>query len=1301
MRLKARIVLFSIFVTFSSSLLAQKNINIELEWREIRTYVTNEDENIKFLYFKEASISDGNQPMPFWTTHFSVPSNVSDIEVELIDPVYEVVGPKELNFLDFSRLSNEIKIEKGVSISRYKATGIISFFPFYKEAGSGKYLRLVSAKLNVNYLLNKSPQNYAIRSRSFATNSVLSPGTGEWCKVGVVKNGIYKVTYDYLQSKGIINSSVNSNAINLFGNSFGLLPETNSMYKPDDLLKNAIQMQDGGDGIFNSGDYFLFYAQSSHRWDYVLAGNNYTRSKHLYCDTSYYFINVNEADPSPKRIQSVSSSGSTPTHTITSFDDMLFLESETTNFIKSGREWFGELFDFNLTSSHTFNFANIDVTQNCRLRADMAARTSGSGTSSFTIAIQGTAASMNLNIPGVGTGTYVAAANTANQTLTFLPTSNSVKVNITFNKFSSTSQGWTNYLEIVAKRHLIADGNPMEFRNPVSLGAGNVAEYIISSVEPNLLVWEITDPVNANSIQLTNGSNQYIFSKESDSLRQFIAFSESKINTAPIYISKVVPQNLHGLSAAKMIIISHPDFLSAAQQLAQFHSGEGLSSLVVSTTEIYNEFSSGMKDATAIKQFLKMFYDRAAGDTSLIPQYVLLFGDGSYDNKDRGNGNTSFIPTYQSVNSTFVTISFVSDDYFVMLDPNENMGNSDQLDMSIGRLPVKNLAEANALVNKIIAYSTNTGSLSTANSPDCCNDLQQFSMGDWRNSYTFVTDDQDFNAYINAAEIFADTLKENHPFVNLEKIYIDAYPQVSTPGGERYPDAALAIKDRVQKGTLVLNYIGHGGEVGWAHERILDVATINAWTNSPRLPLFMTATCEFSRFDDPGRTSAGEYVLLNPNGGGIALFTTTRLVYSGPNEILNRNFNNVILNRSNGNGLRIGDIFLSTKNTTIAQIATSNTRNFMVLGDPAVRLKLPKHNIVADSVNSQLIGVGNDTLKALSKITISGHVQDYLGNVQTSFNGLIFPTVYDKEQILSTLGNDPESPVRTFDLRKNVIYKGKATVVNGYFTFSFIVPKDINFQYGPGKLSFYAHNGSIDAGGGEFDIVVGGFDANAPNDTDGPVVELYMNDENFVNGGITNESPHMYAKVSDENGINTVGTGIGHDIVAVLDGNTSSPVILNDSYQSDINTYKSGMVTHQFTNLEEGNHTLKFKIWDVYNNSSDAVIEFVVAKAAEMALDHVLNYPNPFTTRTQFFFEHNKNCSSLSVNIQIFTVSGKLVKTIQQQVNTEGYRINPIEWDGRDDYGDRLAIGTYIYRVKVKADDGQVVEKFEKLVILN
>jgi hypothetical protein len=356
--------------------------------------------------------------------------------------------------------------------------------------------------------------------------------------------------------------------------------------------------------------------------------------------------------------------------------------------------------------------------------------------------------------------------------------------------------------------------------------------------------------------------------------------------------------------------------------------------------------------------------------------------------------------------------------------------------------------------------------------------------------------------------------------------------------------------------------------------------------------------------------------------------------------------------------------------------------------------------VVTDSINSLSPLIEIDTIKALSKITIKGHIEDYSSTILTDFNGVLSPTVFDKFKSESTLGQDTDSPIISFEIQKNALYKGKATVTNGFFEFSFIVPKDINYAFGKGKISYYADNGIYDASGQDVRLIIGGVDPTGLSDDIGPDIKLYLNDKNFAVSGITDETPILIAEVFDENGINTVGNGVGHDVLAVLDGNTASPIVLNDYYTSNLDTYQSGKLQYDFSKLEKGRHTLSLKVWDVNDNSSEAHIEFTVQEKEELTLDHVLNYPNPFTTKTDFYFEHNQVCANLEAQIQIYTVSGRLVKTINKNVMTEGFRSAPISWDGLDEFGDQLAKGVYVYILKVKSLDGKIVEKVEKLVIL-
>jgi hypothetical protein len=528
---------------------------------------------------------------------------------------------------------------------------------------------------------------------------------------------------------------------------------------------------------------------------------------------------------------------------------------------------------------------------------------------------------------------------------------------------------------------------------------------------------------------------------------------------------------------------------------------------------------------------------------------------------------------------------------------------------------------------------------------------------------------------------------------------MDAFPKVVTAGGERFPAMVSAIDANIQRGVLVANYIGHGGEVGLADERVVSVDQINSWNNIQALHLFVSATCEFTRFDDPDRVSAGEWVFLNPSGGAIAMLTTTRSVYFGVNTTVGTELMKRVFNRyPDGQAFEFGELSRRTKNA--ASASSSNKRSFTLIGDPALRLALPRYKIITDSINGLNPTIQMDTLRALSKARIKGHIEDYDGNVLNTWNGVLTPTIFDKSKLQSTLEQDEESPLIQFEQQTNKIYRGQSSIINGYFDFEFIVPKDIALNMDFGKISYYGHNGVFDAQGFDTSFYVGGIDPNGVQDSQGPEISLFMNQEGFVNGSITDENPVLLAKIEDENGVNTVGNGIGHDIVAILDGQTAQPFVLNDFYTANLNSYQAGEVRYQFKDLSPGKHTLALKVWDVNNNSNMAQIEFVVQQKETPSLEHVLNYPNPFTTRTEFMFEHNQSCSSLDVQVQIFTVAGRLVKTIQQEVPTTGFRVSGIFWDGRDDFGDELARGTYLYRLSIQTSDGTFAEQTEKLVLL-
>ncbi len=1168
----------------------------------------------------------------------------------------------------------------------------ISILPFIRNSSSGAIEKVISFRYNISVTPSSSA---SVRGGAYTDHSVLASGT--WYKIGVTSDGIYKMDKAFLQNLGIDVASLDPRNIRVYGNGGGMVPEANSAFRYDDLQQDAIRVTGESDGRFDDGDYAQFFGQGPHRWIQVPGATcgKFTHILNLYSDTTFYFVNVDLG--LGKRVTDLPSSTAPPDKFITAFDDYAFHESETENFLTSGRVFYGEAFEFETSQSFGFSFPSISTAQSVSVKVAFLSK-------SIYASNVVTASSNGVTIGSTTIGKVCADytcpfAADASFCGLFTPSSSDFNIDLSYTRDAQDAQGWLNYIEVNALRNLTWSGSQNDFRSLAAQGSGSVSQFTITNANSSLLVWDVTSPVNSQNQQLTLNGTQLQFTAATDTLNEYVVFSGTE-GYSPAIIGKIDNQDLHSLGAYNMIIITADALLPQAQELGDYHtSHDGISNIVVPQSKIFNEFSSGTPDLCALRDFVRMFYKRANGDSTQMPKYLLLYGDGSYDNKGNDPSNKSLVLTYQSVSSVNPTSSFVSDDFFGFLDDNEGGNITDNigmLDIAIGRLTVNDATQSEGVNNKIKVYT----------SPQ--------SFGNWRNVITFIADDQDNNVHINGADGIATTMSTGYPVYNIDKIYLDAYQQTSVPGGSRYPGVNTAISNRICTGTLMMNYTGHGGVGGWAHERVLGIPEIQGYTNLYKLPVFVTATCEFSQYDDPPVVSAGEDLLLNDKGGAIALVTTVRLVYSNANQALNDAFMSFVL-KPDANGIiaPLGEVLRRSKNDVTGDI---NNRKFTLLGDPAMTLDYPFYNVYTTAINHQNIGPVGDTLKALQKVTIAGTVNDLSGNVMTGFNGTLYPTVFDKSVMYQTLANDADSYVKNFWLQKNVIYNGKASVVNGSFNFTFIVPKDISYQYGFGKLSYYAENGTIDAHGYKNDVVIGGISDTSKIDVTGPSIKVYMNDEKFVNGGITDASPTVLVKISDSSGVNTVGTGIGHDVSGVLDNDSKNTLVMNNFYTSDLDSYTSGEVRYPLKDLTEGLHTIDVKAWDVYDNSSEGLTDFVVSSSAQMALAHVLNYPNPFTTRTEFMFEHNMPSQTLSLMIQIYTVSGKLVKTIQQAVMPEafassnascdlstgggGYRVNGIYWDGRDDYGDRIGKGVYIYKLSVKADNGLKADTFQKLVIL-
>ncbi|NND10226.1 MAG: type IX secretion system sortase PorU, partial [Flavobacteriaceae bacterium] len=734
--------------------------------------------------------------------------------------------------------------------------------------------------------------------------------------------------------------------------------------------------------------------------------------------------------------------------------------------------------------------------------------------------------------------------------------------------------------------------------------------------------------------------------------------------------------------------------------LAQINRNQyGLNVKVLDLQSIYTEFSSGNQDVGAIRNMVKYVYNNASVPQNRL-KYLCLFGDASYDYKDRISGNTNIVPSWHAYSSFNLTNSFISDDFFGMMDDNEGtLGSSDRLDVAVGRILADTPQRANELVDKVEQY------------------YQKEAFGSWRNNFLVVSDDVDAyweEVLQRTTNEIADEVTLQKPFINPVKIHSDSYLQEASAGGDRYPEVTKAMSDAIEVGALVVNYFGHGGEDGLAKERIFEQPDARNLRNICKFNCFVTVTCEYTKFDNPQRITAGEYTYWNKEGGAIGLITTTRQIFVTTGVTFNRTLSEYLFAYGSDDYPTMAEALRLTKiDPAIANV--SQKRLVFFIGDPAMKLAFPKPNVRLSKINDIPIGQPTDTLKALSKVKIEGEVVDTAGLLMDQYNGILSATIYDKNIQRQTLANDGtrENQNGTGDIIKldyetlgEIIFKGQATVTNGIFNFEFVVPRDIGIPVDNGRISFYTktENPLEDQAGASTDLLVGGLNENAAEDNIGPTIQLYMNDENFVSGGITNENPTLLAKLEDENGINTA-SGIGHDIVAIIDGDETNPFVLNDYYETELDVYQRGTVSYAFRDLEPGLHTLTLKAWDVYNNSATQEIQFVVYdKDQELVINNVLNYPNPLINYTEFWFNHNSS-DALDVSVQIFTVSGKLVKTINGQTNASGKATSSLSrdivWDGRDDFGDKIGKGVYVYKLSVRSNQlNKTVEKYEKLVIL-
>lgn len=1104
------------------------------------------------------------------------------------------------------------------------------------------------------------------------TNSVLAEG--QWVKMEFTKNGIYKINSTTFANMGFDINNVDPRNIAIYGMPGGMLPQANDAYQSLLLREIAIQVQGEANGSFNGEDYVLFYVDRVN--ELTFENDRYKTVENLYSDEINYFLTVKNT-PGKRVGRNANLQGDFPL--VDYYDRIISHEEDLKNILGSGREWYGERFD--PQTPLNFSFPLND------LRADKTIALSFSGVSQSFIS---SSIELSLNQEVVGEIDFNAipdarygikgderSADFSLDAASF-SSANTLELTAAFdNNGANNSIAYINRFLISIPTNLSYESSPYTFSSKASLGS-SITKFEIATDQSQVSVWDVSNTITPIEQETANVNGKTIFGSFSDRLHEYAIFRTQDVPLVQ-HFESLENQNISGQTVPDLLIVTNQALRSQAQRLADFRSAhDGLQVTVVTLNELYNEFAAGRQDIAAIRN-----YARYLKENSDRFRYLLMFGKGSYDYKDRLEDNTNLVPTYEARNSLHPLLSYSSDDFFGFLDTNEgswleSSAGDHLLDIGIGRIPATTPEQAAVAVDKIIDYQT---------SPQ--------SLGDWRSRLVFVADDGDRNIHQRDADQLATLIDTTYTDFNVTKLYLDSFDQQRRPNGEFSPQAENALLDAVDNGALVINFTGHGAETGWMQERVLTLELMDQWNNSDRLPLLVTATCEFGRNDDPGIFSGAEKLIFKPDGGALAMVTTARPVFSSTNYDLNVAFYGSILNAQAGDYPRLGDIIQFTKNNSLRG---SLNRNFILLGDPSMKLAYPENQIRITSINDKPFTPEQpDTLKALQRISVNGVIESD-NQILSDFNGTLKFTLLDKSNTSETKGT--ESEVFQFKERNSRLFSGPVSVTNGSFQVDFVVPKNINYQFGAGKMTFYAISidGKSDALGASVDFVLGGTDASIQADNTAPTIRPFLNDTSKVRAYYIKPNADLLLLLEDESGINISTSGIGQNISATL--NDSVTYSLNQFYSTELDNFQKGTVDFPLRNLPLGKNRLDIKVWDTHNNARNAQLEFTVTDENSVSVSEINTYPNPFSNNMTFAITHNGAGKSLELVIEIFNQRGEKVTALysmkQVAQNTE-----IMQWDGTDNTGSALPPGIYIYNTLLRSHTGQIVHSERKKLIIS
>lgn len=1247
---------------FSQSVKTTTN-SCSIEWNPIETATSKSGQTEKYLTCKDGSTHKQNVKVPVYSIFYPGKKvlSASFLTSKWVEvPFWELAGIDTAFVLTHPA---EFSIEES---ERRKLEGSLLTISLIRK-NQNVWEKLISYQLN----LNTQPYNQQNSIARIASSSSMFK-SGSWVKMGIIKTGVYQLTAGDLAANGLDLNGKSSQNIKMYGTGSKLLSEANKEYKFNDETEIAIKVEDGGDGVFNSNDRIIFYGEEPNSWNYNTTDGAFTYSPNLYTDSSYYFITY--SDGAGKRVAN-STQLPNPDLSTSHFLDRLIYSPQKVNVGSFGRNWYGDVFDFNTTKDLSFDISNHVADSSIQIRFGMMAR---SGVSyPFVISANGKPLLPNVTPPSIVlTSDYPLYGSESNvRREVSLPAENSsLNISINYQKAGNQqSVGYLNFIEVCATRKLNLGSTNFGFRSVGNLGK-NISFQLNGSTSA-FQIWNVTKPSESQSIAIQSQNFNHL---QDTIVEEFFAFNPNNL-PRPAKLVPMETQDLHGLATPDLIIVTHPDFLEEANRLANFRrTHDQLDVEVVTTQQVYNEFSSGSQDITAIRNFAMHLYYKTP-EAKL--KYLLLFGDCSFDYKNRISNNTNFVPTYQSPQSLSIIGSYASDDYFGILAKNKGgWASNDFVDLGVGRLPAKNAAEAKVMVDKLIHYGR---------SKEC--------LGEWRNRYSFVADNGDQCTHSNQADELSESVVSRNPASNIRKIFVGAYNRVAGAGGYTVPSATNELINTINKGNLIVNYTGHGGETVWADEFLFTSDMISQLTNYDRLAFFITATCDFGRHDYPSQTSGAESVLLSDKGGAVGIMTTGRPVGSYNNFQINKAFYSGLYKEINGQPGRMGDAMREAKNINTDKISN---RGFTLLGDPSASFAFPGKEVVITNLSNE------DTIKGLNLVVLKGEVRKN-GVKEENFNGKVFATLYDRPGRLSIIDDDNcFGTDKSYNYQRSILYNGSTSVTNGNYEFKFYVSKDISFLPGNGRITLYAMDESQlrDASGYKKDLIVGGLNPNPKFDDEGPQIRLFMNDTTFLNYGLVGEDADLLVQLQDDSsGINVTGLGLGHDLTAILDD--EQLFILNDYFENDEGSYTKGHLRFPLRDLSVGLHSIVVRAWDNSNNSSEAKIYFEVGinKVNGRIVKNVTLFPNPSSEKFYLQLENAYAGQNVNIKLEIYNIIGERISTKEWDYDNSTARPGSqkeLAWDGTKSDGSRLPTGTYFCKILLKSDTDGAEYKIDRKIVL-